>query len=123
MTLAYSQGQYDRQRLARARADLQAVVDARPQWGEARADLGLIKYYAGEAAEAKADMLQATQMDPTHLGIGIAYAQLLAWSGNTTAAIQEVSRLRRLNPVWSRESARELASSWTQDPQVLANIP
>ena len=123
MTLAYSRGQYDVTRLQRAHADLQAVVNARPQWGEARADLGWAKYYEGKTDEAKAEMLLATRCDPTHIGVGIAYAQMLAWSGDTRAAIGEVSRLRRANPDWARSSARDLAASWSKDPAILGNIP
>ena len=123
MTLAYSRGQYDAMRLQRARADLQVVVNARPQWGEARADLGWAKYYEGKTDEAKAEMLLATRSDPTHIGVGIAYAQMLAWSGDTRSAIGEVSRLRRANPDWTRSSALDLAASWTRDPTILANIP
>ncbi len=123
MALAYSRGEYDPLRLRRAHADLQAVVDARPQWGEARADLAWVKYYEGKTAEARTEMLQATRADPTHMGIGIAYAQVLAWSGDTFAAIEEVSRLRKINPAWPRASARDLASSWTRDASILSSIP
>lgn len=123
MALAYSRGQYDATRLRRARADLQAVVNARPQWGEARADLGWVKYYEGRTDEAKEEMRLATRFDPTHIGVGIAYAQILAWSGDTTSAIGELARLRRANPAWSQASARDLAASWTQDPALLGNIP
>ena len=123
MALAYSRGQYDGSRLQRAHADLQAVVNARPQWGEARADLAWVKYYEGKTDEAKAEMRQATLFDPTHMGVGIAYAQMLAWSGDTAGAVGELRRLRRANPSWSQASARDLAASWTQDPALLANIP
>ncbi len=123
MSLAYSRGQYDATRLQRAHADLRAVVEARPQWGEARADLAWVMYYEGKTNEAKAEMLQATRFDPTHLGVGIAYAQMLAWSGDPRGAVGEVSRLRRANPDWARSSARDLAASWTEDPTLLANIP
>jgi len=81
MAIAYNRGQYDATRLQRAHADLQAVVNARPQWGEARADLAWVKYYEGKTDEAKAEMGLATRFDPTHLGLGMAYAQMLAWSG------------------------------------------
>ncbi len=123
MALAYSRGQYDTTRLQRAHADLQAVVNARPQWGEARADLAWVKYYEGRTDEAKAEMKQATRFDPTHIGVGIGFAQMLAWSGDTAGAIGELGRLRRANPDWSQASARDLAASWTQDPALLANIP
>ena len=82
-----------------------------------------MNYYEGKADQAKAEMLTATQMDPTHVGVGIAYAQMLAWSGDIRAAIGEVSRLRRANPDWARSSAMDLAASWTKDPTILANIP
>lgn len=123
MALAHSRGQYDATRLRRARADLQAVVDARPQWGEARADLAWVKYYEGKTDEAKAEMRQATRFDPTHLGVGIAYAQMLAWSGDTAGAVGELARLRSLNPAWLQASAKDLAASWTRDPALLKNIP
>ncbi len=123
IALAYSRGQYDTTRLQRAHADLQAVVDARPQWGEARADLASVKYYEGKTDEAKAEMRQATRFDPTHIGVGIAYAQMLAWSGEIAGAMGELARLRRANPAWSQASARDLAASWTQDAAFLRNIP
>ncbi len=123
MALAYSRGRYDPQRLQRALVDLQAVVDARPQWAEARADLGWVKYTQGRTGEAKAELFKASRFDPTHLGVGIAYAQVLAWSGDAWAATEEVSRLRTMNPGWSRARARELVSSWTKDSSILANIP
>ena len=123
MALAYNRGLYDPIRLKRARADLEAVVRARPKWGEARADLGWIKYYSGETLEAKIEMGKAAQCDPTHLGLGIAHAQLLAWSGDILGAVDEVSRLRRVNPPWTRASAQDLASSWTQNSSLLSKIP
>lgn len=123
MAIAYSRGQYDATRLQRAHADLQAVVNSRPQWGEARADLAWVKYYQGKTDEAKAEMRQATRFDPTHMGVGIGYAQMLAWSGDVGGALGELARLRGLNPAWSRASARDLAASWTQDAALLANIP
>jgi hypothetical protein len=123
MTLAYSRGHYDDTRLQRAHADLQAVVNSRPQWGEARADLAWVKYYEGKTDEAKAEMRQATRFDPTHLGVGIGYAQMLAWSGDIAGAVGELARLRRANPAWSQASARDLAASWTQNPALVANIP
>lgn len=123
LALAHSRGQYDATRLQRAHADLEAVVNARPQWGEARADLAWVKYYQGRTDEAKAEMRQATRFDPTHMGVGIGSAQMLAWSGDIAGAIGEMARLRRANPAWPRASARDLAGSWTQDPALLANIP
>ncbi len=123
MALAHSRGQYDATRLQRAHADLQAVVNSRPQWGEARADLAWVKYYEGKTDEAKAEMRLATRFDPTHMGVGIGSAQMLAWSGDVAGAVGELARLRRANPAWARTSARDLAGSWTQDPALLANIP
>lgn len=123
LALAHSRGQYDATRLQRARADLEAVVKIRPQWGEARADLAWVKYYQGNTDEAKAEMRLATRFDPTHLGVGIGSAQMLAWSGDVTGAVGEVARLRKANPFWPRASARDLAGSWTRDPTLLANIP
>ena len=123
LALAHSRGQYDATRLQRAHADLQAVVNARPQWGEARADLAWVKYYEGKTDEAKAEMRQATRLDPTHMGVGIGSAQMRAWSGDVAGAVGELARLRRANPAWPRASARDLAGSWTQDPALLANIP
>ena len=123
MALAHSRGQYDTTRLQRAHTDLQAVVNARPQWGEARADLAWVKYYEGKTDEAKEEMRRATRFDPTHMGVGIGSAQMLAWSGDVAGAVGELARLRRANPTWTRTSARDLAGSWTQDPALLGNIP
>lgn len=123
LALAYNRGQYDAARLQRAHDDLQAVVKLRPQWGEARTDLGWVKYYQGNLGEAKQEMKEAVRLDPTHMGIGLAYAQVLAWSGETIRAIEELARLRRTNPSWPRANARDLAASWTQDASILANIP
>ncbi len=123
LALAYSHGQYDAARLQRAHNDLQAVVKMRPHWGEARTDLGWVKYYQGNIGEAKQEMKEAARLDPTHMGIGLAYAQVLAWSGETVRAVEELARLRRMNPSWPRANARDLAASWTQDASILANIP
>ena len=123
MSLAYSHGQYDGLRLQRAQVDLQGVVNRRPQWGEVRAELAWVKYYQGKASEAKAEMAEATRVDPTHIGVGISRAQMLAWSRDTAGAIAEVARLRRANPDWARASAIEIAASWTKDPTILANVP
>lgn len=123
LALAYSRGQYDAARLQRADDDLRAVVKMRPQWGEARTDLGWVKYYQGDVTEAKEQMKEGVRLDPTHMGIGLAYAQVLAWSGETVRAVEELARLRRINPSWPRANARDLAASWTQDASILANIP
>lgn len=123
LALAYSQGRYDPLRLQRARADFEAVVRLRPRWGEARTDLGWAKYYAGDTAGAIEEMRRAAALDPTHVGVGIACAQVLSWSGDTLAAIEALKRLRRSNPAWPQASARELASSWTKDASILADIP
>jgi len=123
MTLAYSKDGYEPTRLARARRDLESALRTRPQWGEAHADLAWVKYFEGRSDEARGEMAKAIQFDPTHLGIGLARAQLLAWSGDVSAAISELSRLRKRNPQWSREHAREVASSWTKDAALLAAIP
>lgn len=123
MSLAYSRGSYDPARLERARRDLEAVMALRPQWGEARADLAWVKYYSGHGADALADMRLAAGLDPTHMGVGIAYAQVLAWTGDIAAALREVARLRKMNPAWSRASARDLASSWTTNPVMLSDVP
>ncbi len=123
LALAYSRGQYDAARLQRAHDDLQAVVKMRPQWGEARTDLGWVKYYQGNTGEAKQEMKEAVRLDPTHMGVGLAYAQVLAWSGETVRAVEELARLRRTNPSWPRANASDLASSWTQDASILTNIP
>jgi|CXWL01.1.fsa_nt_gi hypothetical protein len=123
LALAYSRGQYDASRLQRAEADLSAVVKTRPQWGEARSDLGFVKYCQGKIDEAKQEMAQAARLDPTHMGVGIAYAQILAWSGNIQDAVLEIARLRRMNPGWSRESARDLINSWGQGSTFSSNVP
>jgi hypothetical protein len=123
MSLAYSRGAYDPARLERARLDLETVVALRPQWGEALADLGWIEYYAGRTTEAREWLGSATRVDPTHIGVGLGYAQALAWSGDTSGALREVGRLRLSNPTWSRASAVAVASSWTQDAYMLSKIP
>jgi hypothetical protein len=123
MALSYSRGSYDPVRLERARTDLQTVVAMRPQWGEAVADLGWIEYYAGRTAEAHDLLGSASRLDPTHIGVGLGYAQALAWSGDTPGALGELARLRRANPGWARVSALAVASSWTQDPYMLSKIP
>jgi len=123
MTLAYSSNGYEPTRLGRARADLEQTLETRPQWGEAHADLAWVKYLEGRSDEARGEMAKAIQFDPTHLGIGIASAQLLAWSGDVNAAVMELSRLRKRNPEWSQARAREVAAAWTKDPNLLAAIP
>ena len=123
LALAYSHGQYAPARLSRARQDLEIVVASRRQWGVARADLAWIKYFQGQIADSRREMDEAARLDPTHVGVGIASAQLSAWSGDLQAALERVSSLRRANPAWSRASARELVASWTKNPAVLENVP
>lgn len=123
LTLAYSRGGYDASRLERAVKDLQRVVNSRPQWGLARADLGWAYFYQARYQEAVKEMRAASRLDPTHMGVGIAYAQVLAWSGNPREAVAEIARLRRINPGWPQASARELVSSWTTDRTLIANVP
>ena len=123
LALAYNRGHYDAARLQRAHDDLSLVVKLRPRWAVAKTDLGWVKYYQGKMDEAKQEMREAVRLDPTHMGIGLAYAQVLAWSGETVRAVSELARLRRMNPSWPRANARDLAATWTQDASILANIP
>jgi hypothetical protein len=121
--LAYRSDGYEKTRLSRAARDLERVLETRPWWGEAHADLAWVKYVEGKPSEARREMEKATQYDPTHIGVGIASAQLFVWSGDTPSAISELVRLRKLNPLWSRERAREIAAAWTSDTKLLAEIP
>jgi hypothetical protein len=113
LALAYSHGQYDATRLQRAEADLAAVVKTRPQWGEARSDLGFVKYCQGRIDEAKVEMAEAARLDPTHMGVGIAYAQVLAWSGDTKRLWQKL-RAAANEPGLVARKCRDLVNSWGQ---------
>jgi Flp pilus assembly protein TadD len=121
--LAYSKGGYDRARLDRAEADFALLVRLRPHWGLVWADRGWNAFFRGDVSAARDHFARATALDPTHVGIGTSRAQFLVWSGSLIDAVEEVRRLRLSEPSWSREAARGLVASWTNDSALLATIP
>lgn len=123
MNLAYSRGGYDATRLERAERDFEIVLRHRPAWGLAWADRGWNAYFRGDVAAARDHFARAVALDPTHVGIGVSRAQFLVWSQALHEAVEEVRRLRRAEPAWSRSAARSLVASWTNDPALLASIP
>jgi O-antigen ligase len=120
--LAYRPPGWNAARLARAEADLRRTLELRPRWGEAWAELGWVRSFQGDAAAAREAMQTAGVLDPTHLDVGIAAADLLARQGDVQGAIERLRRLRGVHPGWTDESARAVASRWTRDPALLARL-
>ena len=120
--LAYRPPRWDQARLARAEGDLRHALELRPRWGEAWADLGWVRAFQGDAAGARAAMQSAVDLDPTHLDVGIAAADLLARQGDVEGAIERLRRLRGTHPGWTDARAREVASRWTADSALLARV-
>lgn len=103
-------------RLARSERDLVHALGLRPRWSEAWAELGWVRLAGGNLAGADAAFARAADLDPTHVGIGTARAEFLAWSGRIPEALAELSRLvgkaDSCTPAWAlRKAAR-----WTDDP-------
>ena len=120
--LAYRPPGWNVTRLARAKADLQRALELRPRWGEAWADLGWVRAFQGDATGARAAMQAAVDLDPTHVDVGIAAADLLARQGDLEGAIERLRRLRGVHPGWTDAEARALATRWTRDPARLARL-
>ncbi len=120
--LAYRPPGWNAVRLARAEADLRRALDLRPRWGEAWADFGWVRAFQGDAAGAGAAMQTAVDLDPTHIDIGIAAADLLARQGDVDGAIDRLRRLRGVHPGWTDARARAVAASWTGDAALLARL-
>ena len=102
--LAYRPPGWNAARLARAEADLRRALDLRPRWGEAWADLGWVRAFQGDAAGARAAMQAAVDLDPTHVDVGIAAAELLARQGDVDGAIERLRRLRGVHPGWTDDA-------------------
>ena len=109
-------------RLARAEADLGRALDLRPRWGEAWADLGWVRAFQGDAAGARAAMQAAVDLDPTHVDVVVAAADLLARQGDAAGAIERLRHLRGAHPGWTGERARLVARQWTRDEALLARL-
>jgi O-antigen ligase len=120
--LAWRPPGWNAARLARAEADLRRALELRPRWGEAWADLGWVRAFQGDAAGARAAMQAAVDLDPTHVDIGIAAAELLARQGDLDGAVERLRRLRGVHPGWTDDRARAVAARWTQDPARLAKL-
>jgi tetratricopeptide (TPR) repeat protein len=109
-------------RLARARQDLERALRLRPRWGEAWADLGWTLFVLGDPPAAQAALERAAELDPTHVGIGVARAELLARMAGPESAIHELVRVRRLNPWWPLHEALGHAGRWTRERARLAAL-
>jgi len=120
--LAWRPPAWDPLRLLRAENDLRRALDLRPRWGEAWADLAWLRAFQGDATNARDAMLKASALDPTHLGVGLATADLLWRQGDIDGAIDRLRRLKGVHPGWTPERARAIASQWTRDQRVLERV-
>ena len=120
--LAYRPPGWNAARLARAEADVRRALDLRPRWGEAWADLGWVRAFQGDAAGAREAMQTAVELDPTHIDVGIAAADLLARQGDLDGAIERLRRLRGVHPGWTDARARAVARQWMRDEARLAKL-
>ena len=109
-------------RLSRAETDLRAALALRPRWAEARGDQGWVRSFRGDPAGARAEMEAAIRLDPTHLDVVLAAAELRARQGDVGGAIAALGTLKGAHPGWSGARARAVASRWTSDPSKLAPL-
>jgi hypothetical protein len=103
----------------RAERDLGRAIELRPHWAEPRADLAFVLAARGNRAGAEDMLVKAVALDPTHLGIGAARAEFTARTQGPPAAIEELKRLRQVNPGWPAAAAIAQARRWTKDPALL----
>jgi O-antigen ligase len=103
-------------RLEWARHDLERATRLRPHWGEAWADLGWTRFLQGGVHDARLALTRGVELDPTHITLGLARAELLARIDGPVAAVEEVRRLQRANPDWEVAKAQAAARRWTRDP-------
>jgi hypothetical protein len=110
------------ERLARAQRDLARAVSLRPAWGEAWTDLGWAQYRSGHLEGAAQSLDRGALLDPTNLQVGVAKADFEARVVGASRGIDELVRLRHLNPDWGSEAALQVARRWTADPKLLAPL-
>jgi O-antigen ligase len=120
--LAHRPPGWNAPRLTRAEADLRRALALRPRWAEARADLGWVRSFRGDAPGARAEMEAAARLDPTHLDVALSLADLRARQGDVDGAIAALQALRGAHPGWSGARARATASRWTTDPSQLDRL-
>jgi tetratricopeptide (TPR) repeat protein len=109
-------------RLQRAESDLRRALALRPRWAEAWGELGRVLQDRGRVAEARAAFDRAVAFDPTHLALGRARADFLAATAGPAAGVEELRRVRRLNPRWPLAEAREDLFRWSPDPRLLERL-
>jgi len=120
--LAALSGPMQRERLARAEADLLAGLKLRPQAADAWADLGWVRALAGDRREAEKDLNRAVELDPTSWGIRQARAEYLARTGRVAEAVADLTALSRLDAEWTSVRSLAVARRWTADPAVLSRL-
>lgn len=78
--------------------DLDAVVKARPEDAQARYLLGLACIQAGDIGQAKANLKEATTLDPNATGAILHLAELNILTGASRSATDELLRLLQKTP-------------------------
>ncbi len=109
-------------RLQRAERDLRASVALRPRWGEAWAELGYVMSLRGEPTAARNAVDRAILYDPTHSGIGVARARVLAQRGETGEALEQLVASMATSQEFRWPQAFALALDITRDPQRLLDF-
>jgi len=118
--LASPSGALHPARAARAEADVERALALRPLWAEAWADAAALRAARGDDAGSRAALDRARALDPTHLPMGIANADLVFRLDGPRAAVLELARVRDANPGWNVDEARARAFRFTTDPVLLA---
>jgi predicted Zn-dependent protease len=81
----------------------------------------VVRARQGDSAAAQAALTRAVGLDPTHWGVSLTRADLLGRT-SAKAAIDELLRLRSVNPKFSLGQAKAIAGRFTQDPSELARL-
>jgi tetratricopeptide (TPR) repeat protein len=120
--LAKTPSAWHAHRLVLAERHFEATLRLRPQWGGVWADLGWTRAVQGRLQQAEEDLGRAVALDPTHVAVGLARAEFLAWRGQIGEAIDQLARTSQASGYWSAQAARGVAEKWSRDPALLARI-
>ncbi len=109
-------------RLERAAADLERAVRLRPRWAAAWADLGWVRHLQGDGPGGMSALDRAVALDPTDFRLSAMRAEVLGRRGRAEEAVTEILRTRERSALWSASRAREIASGWTADEDLLRRL-
>jgi len=80
-----------RLRFQHAVADFEMCVRLRPSWSDAWANLGWMRFLAGDTGGAREAFDRAGELDPTRMSVGLARADFFAALGESDRVVQEAA--------------------------------